>query len=1810
MTPVTIQDWSVGTAISDIIIPVAASSVDPTYAVVGSLPDGIAFDADTRTLSGTPTTSVNVSTITIRATNSLGNADYSIRYLVRRANPTQTITLPISEYELQFSIIKDWQQAPATPLDFDLAPPGVDLWLQGLRVITNGQVDIRFASVAERQSTDHTGDDLSDQFERQGQFILQHGTNVLTLNMVDTSDSDEPYTWQGDAAGTTFFRSIPSAGTDITLIIRGFTLVVTAFTDNTGDDQSWIKDIAIAPITIPRATGTPTLVYTMSGVPAGINVILPTEDTDGSISGTPTAAGSGTITITATNSSGSDNWTLAFRTVAAVPVALAGQPLKASGTIARAALVVGTILGVTLTGQVLAANGAISSAALAVGAIPGTVVLAGQTLAANGAIGRAALNVGAAPSAVVLAGQVLTSRATITKATVKILLALKDWPVPSGQVAIIRALIEAGGNPNLYNVSPIGSRTGTLIEGDLTLVTGMDITRIRNASGDLRINDQPSTMDLAGLFGTGSVYENATWYLVTLGDEESVGHSSGTGHGNNLVANWSGGISTLLNGLAQGERFILGLTLPSLITVAGQPLSAVGTVARASLVAGGVTSAVLSGQALVSKASIARATLEAPTPAVTLAGQALAANGAIAQATLAVGTIPVVTFAGQPLIANGAISQATVAVGAIPTGVVLSGQVLTSQATIAEAILKILLRLSDSDDTGLDVEAKALLVASAPGTPGNNPYADSDHGGSDTPLAGELGLGDNNVVISRFRRFSTAELIVNDKDRPTAFNLGQYFNTGGAGNNLTLYMQTQADGEASFAVASVGLRPGGGFTRFTIPSAMQSLLDNLATGDRWIVKFARPLPTVIAGQPLTAVGAVARAELIVGTAGATTLRGRSLTASGTIGQASLVTRAVPGVTLAGQPLTATAALTSAALVSRAVSAAALAGQTLAVQATLTKAALTSGTILGVTLAGQPLTAAGAISQATVVVRTVPGVTFTGQALVSNGAISQATVVAGTAPTGVVFAGQVLTAQATIAKASIKILLRLSDSDDTGLDVEAKALLVASAPGTAGNNPYANSDRGGTDTPLDGELGLGDSNTVISRFRRFSTTELILNDSDKPAALNIGAYFATGGAGNDLTLYLQTQADGEVSFAVTFNLRGGNFIRITLPQTAQDLLNNLATGDRWIVKFARPLARITFVGQALTANGAVSQAALNVGTLAPVVLAGQTLAVVGNIARAELIIDTLGITTFRGSRLTVLGTIGQAALVTGVVPGVVLAGQQLTAVGTIARATILDIKLSDYTKIGEVRGISFPRTGLPGDANYNIVLRARDRTGNAGLPVSAGKILTEDLLDVPGAEFVFRRNDTGIVPDPPLSTGKQRKTDNYIPTGWSDNSQGVNVSNKYEYISSRTGSAGRWSEFGPPGLYDIFLVEGETTAQFIFRRTASASAPNAPRTNALQKASDSYIPSQWVRNALGTTEASPYEWASYRLGNSGNWSVFYPPTLREAHPTARSPIPFFRAISGSSWSNSEASLATTGNNVTGDRVTLYNTSSNYTATRVWNGSAWVTVGKWIDGNLIVEGTVLSIFDIIAGAAVQSSNYDQGVAGWRIAQDGGVEFDAAAIRGVLSADHIDADVQNVAVLWEDVAQNITSESKFKAFSLSDDIIGYDIIQIGVGPRHGVVQIPTRRINGSNFGIHTVGRNERYGVEPIILSEISLGIRKQRTDDDPVDWTVYSIIGVKNPGIEAPGVPSTPLPTSHTTTVLKMKTSKGSGGTPIRYRWRYSTNNILDDNDPTIITYGTPTVTIRGLTRGTRYWIYVRAENSAGESLYSHVETSTQP
>ena len=93
-----------------------------------------------------------------------------------------------------------------------------------------------------------------------------------------------------------------------------------SFADDTGDPISGTVGTAISAVAIPPATGNPNPAYSQIGAsPSGITVTLPTLGNDGSITGTPTAAGSGTITVRATNSEGNDDWTVSYSFSAAGP---------------------------------------------------------------------------------------------------------------------------------------------------------------------------------------------------------------------------------------------------------------------------------------------------------------------------------------------------------------------------------------------------------------------------------------------------------------------------------------------------------------------------------------------------------------------------------------------------------------------------------------------------------------------------------------------------------------------------------------------------------------------------------------------------------------------------------------------------------------------------------------------------------------------------------------------------------------------------------------------------------------------------------------------------------------------------------------------------------------------------------------------------------------------------------------------------------------------------------------------------------------------------------------------------------------------------------------------------------------------------------------------------------------------------------------------------------------------------------------------------------------------------------------------------
>ena len=78
---------TVGTAIPAVTVPEANGFPKPTYAAVGSLPTGISFNIGTRVLSFDETKiEAGTGTITIRATNSQGIADWTVDYAFLQSN--------------------------------------------------------------------------------------------------------------------------------------------------------------------------------------------------------------------------------------------------------------------------------------------------------------------------------------------------------------------------------------------------------------------------------------------------------------------------------------------------------------------------------------------------------------------------------------------------------------------------------------------------------------------------------------------------------------------------------------------------------------------------------------------------------------------------------------------------------------------------------------------------------------------------------------------------------------------------------------------------------------------------------------------------------------------------------------------------------------------------------------------------------------------------------------------------------------------------------------------------------------------------------------------------------------------------------------------------------------------------------------------------------------------------------------------------------------------------------------------------------------------------------------------------------------------------------------------------------------------------------------------------------------------------------------------------------------------------------------------------------------------------------------------
>ena len=165
--------------------------------------------------------------------------------------------------------------------------------------------------------------------------------------------------------------------------------------------------------------------------------------------------------------------------------------------------------------------------------------------------------------------------------------------------------------------------------------------------------------------------------------------------------------------------------------------------------------------------------------------------------------------------------------------------------------------LADFDADGLELDVLALIRA-GDGANGTI-FAAPPRAAVGALVDGELGLGAGEVPITRLRRRNGSMLVVNDSD---PFSLADYFNAGGAGADLTLYLQTR-DGVASFPVATHG-NTGGNFIQIgALDAAFQALFDGIADGDLFIFALARARRTVVAVRGTASAGAAEAAARVL-----------------------------------------------------------------------------------------------------------------------------------------------------------------------------------------------------------------------------------------------------------------------------------------------------------------------------------------------------------------------------------------------------------------------------------------------------------------------------------------------------------------------------------------------------------------------------------------------------------------------------------------------------------------------------------------------------------------------------------------------------------------------------------------------------------------------------------------------------------------------------------------------------------------------------------------------------------------------------------
>ena len=338
------QNYTQDTAISNLQLPEATGGTMPlTYTLTGpsggNLPTGLNFNANTRTLSGTPDTP-GTTTLTYEVTDTNG-ANTSVTFMVT-VNPRLALTAPADQnYTLDTEI--DRLQLPIATggtgtLTYTLTNvPGLDFNVDTRTL--SGTPDTAGTTNLTYRVTDANDATTSVDFTVTVNADLAltapanqnytQGTAISNLQLPEATDGTGTltYTLTGPSGGNLPAGLIFTPGTRTlsgTPSTPGTTILTYEVTDDNGDsanatftvivsdglaldtpdDQNYTEDTAITDLELPEATGgTMPLTYTLTGVPSlppGLTFTASTR----TLSGTPNTPGTTTLTYEVTDTNG------------------------------------------------------------------------------------------------------------------------------------------------------------------------------------------------------------------------------------------------------------------------------------------------------------------------------------------------------------------------------------------------------------------------------------------------------------------------------------------------------------------------------------------------------------------------------------------------------------------------------------------------------------------------------------------------------------------------------------------------------------------------------------------------------------------------------------------------------------------------------------------------------------------------------------------------------------------------------------------------------------------------------------------------------------------------------------------------------------------------------------------------------------------------------------------------------------------------------------------------------------------------------------------------------------------------------------------------------------------------------------------------------------------------------------------------------------------------------------------------------------------------------------------------------------------